>query len=853
MNLIRTSVRNTLLILALFAGSQAFAQQLLTGTIFDENNIPIPSARVYVKNQSELRVQANLNGVYQMRLMPGEYYLVYSATGYEDRESYVVITDKTVTKDIQLFPVSYLEMQDVDVTTKKTNPGREIMLKVVAKREQINLWNYAHTTDVDIKAFERIEQEETAKSREREAKAKEKKEKEEQKKKEKEKQGNGTSKEIEDPFDEQRNKIMEEANSVNLVEIKIQRNYAPNNKVKEFRTAYSKRGSDRELYYLTTVKSNFNFFENLLHLDDLHQSPVSSPISTPGILSYKYRLEAQYEENGQKIHKIKIIPRSTSTTTLTGYIYVIDSLWLVQKLELSMEKGNLLKYDYFNIYQEFEHPGDSICVLSKQVLSYGAKTLNHQVSTCKTEAVFSNYNFKPQFAAKFFNNELAVTELEAYEKDSVFWNQNRVISLTDEEKRFILIKDSIHERLNRKEYLDSIDSIFNKVTPIKVLWFGIDHRNRAKMIQWTINSVAAISRPVYVTGPRVAPGFSYFKKWKNQRYIDLYNELSYGFVDKTLFGNSWFSYRYNPFKFATIRANFSNDIDVIRNYDAISQIFNASNFIGVTSLGLNHNFEIVNGLFLESEFNFTERRSLGQFEYFGFYDSTEINSYFSEFKTYQALIGKFTLSFTPKQKFMREPYRKVNLGSKWPTFYVYYEKGVPKLFGSEVDHDYILAGFYQSFQIGTIGTTNYHIKSGKFLNSKQLYDADFKFHRRSDPYWFSNPLYSFQQLGVSLPSKDIFYEGHIIHHDNSAIINKIPFMKKLNVGLVFGGGALYVYELNWFHSEILGGLERNFKFSKRRLRVGIYGVLSDGNHIKPTSTFKVSFAVLDDRNMKWNF
>jgi hypothetical protein len=44
-------------------------------------------------------------------------------------------------------------------------------------------------------------------------------------------------------------------------------------------------------------------------LDDLHQSPVSSPISAPGILSYKYRLEDQYEENGLKINKIKISPK----------------------------------------------------------------------------------------------------------------------------------------------------------------------------------------------------------------------------------------------------------------------------------------------------------------------------------------------------------------------------------------------------------------------------------------------------------------------------------------------------------------------------------------------------------------
>jgi hypothetical protein len=202
---------------------------------------------------------------------------------------------------------------------------------------------------------------------------------------------------------------------------------------------------------------------------------------------------------------------------------------------------------------------------------------------------------------------------------------------------------------------------------------------------------------------------------------------------------------------------------------------------------------------------------------------------------------------------MREPKKKVLLGSRYPTFYVTYERGIPKLFGSEVDHEYGRAGMMQTFKIGTLGTSSYHITAGKFLSSKNLYLADFKFQRRSDPIWFSNPLYSFQGLDSSLPSKKIFYEGHFVHHDNGAIINKIPFMKKTGIGLVMGAGALYVKEYNWQHYELFAGLERNFKFSKRRLRIGIYAVASDGNKIDPRMNYKVSFAVLDDRNMKWNF
>jgi hypothetical protein len=186
-------------------------------------------------------------------------------------------------------------------------------------------------------------------------------------------------------------------------------------------------------------------------------------------------------------------------------------------------------------------------------------------------------------------------------------------------------------------------------------------------------------------------------------------------------------------------------------------------------------------------------------------------------------------------------------------FYLSYEKGISGIFGSDVNHDYISAGIMQTFKIGTIGTTKYHVRTGKFLNTLRLFDADQKFHRQSDPIWFSNPLFSFQGLDSTLPTQRIYFEAHVVHHDNGSIINKIPFMKKLRIGLVFGGGMLYVPEYDWEHYEIFAGLERNFKFSKRRLRVGVYGVLSDGNQIPLTPEWKVSFAILNNRNLKWNF
>jgi hypothetical protein len=799
------------------------AQNFVKGTIFDERNVPIPHAKVFVKNDPNQRTVADINGNYQLSLMPGEYFLVFSSLGFENRESYISISALDMIRKIQLFPSKIQDLESVQVSAKKSNPGRDIMKKVVSKRDQINPWNYPHKVEVYIKAREDIRR----KNREEE---------------------NDVEPEIDDSFDGT-NPLRD---TMNLLEIQIDRNYASGNKVKEFRNAYSLRGSKRNLYYTTTVKSNFNFFENVLRLDDLHENPISSPISIPGILSYKYRLVEKYVDEGRSISKIKIQARNTATSTLQGYIWVVDSLWLIEKLDLSMKKGNLLVYDYFNIQQEYDHLGDSICVLKKQVLDYGVK-YKRESSICKTTAIFSNYDFQPEFDNKFFNSELAVTEKEAYEKDSSYWENERAGQLSPEEIAFIIRQDSIKDYINRKEYLDSVDKVFNKITALKVLWWGVDHRNRSKRMQWTIGSLATTIRPVYIAGPRLSPNFDLFKKWKDERTLDSYTQISYGLLNNDIKGDTWWKYKFDPFHQGKIRMSLNHDFDVIRGYDAITQIYKRENFIEATSMNTSVEYELFNGFYIDLGGEFTERRSLEGYDFLEFADDVLPNNEPSDFETYQALIADFTVSYTPKQKYMREPYRKIVLGSAWPTFNLYYERGIPDVFGSDIDHEYIQMSIDQTFKIGTIGTSSYRLSGGLFLNANNLRDPDFKFQRRSDPLWFSNPLYSFQGLDTLLRTNDMSLEAHFVHHDNGAIINKIPFMKKTRVGLVFGGGALYVKEHDYFHYEVLAGLERNFKLSRRRLRVGLYGVLSAGNKSLPRFDYKISFAILDDRSMKWNF
>ena len=146
----------------------SFAQQFINGVITDERNITIPSVTVYVKTFSDQRTLANFNGKYELSLMPGEYFLVFSAKGYDERESYVSIGSSNVVLNIQLFPSKVLELENINVTVKKSNPGRDIILEVVKKRDAINPWNYPHSVSVYIKAAEKIDKKKKKKKKEEE-------------------------------------------------------------------------------------------------------------------------------------------------------------------------------------------------------------------------------------------------------------------------------------------------------------------------------------------------------------------------------------------------------------------------------------------------------------------------------------------------------------------------------------------------------------------------------------------------------------------------------------------------------------------------------------------------------------
>ena len=821
-----------LVFIALFSRVLIFSQSV-EGKVIDENGVPVPFAHVFIKNNNEARAVTNVNGEYTLFLDPGPHDIVVKFIGYETIEQFITVSlEKNNIYNFQLVPVA-MEMGEVEIKVKRRNIAHQIIMRVAERKDTINPDKHSYIATGYIRASEKR----LSTNKKSDAEIEEELQL------------------IADPYErEERRKELQLKNnaSINMMEIDFERHYQAPNLVKEIRNGVQIKGNTRDLYYLTTVKSNFNFFNNLLYVSDLNESAVTSPISWAGIASYKYKLVEQFHENGKKFHKIEITPRGSAQSTLSGHIVVQDSVWMVRNMSFRMEKGNMKKFDYFEIDQTFDNWGDTLCVLVHQEMRYGVK-YKGEVSDGKTILTYSNYNFDVNFPKRYFSNEVATTTREAYEKDSSYWQESRKVELTEDEIFLINKRDSIEAFYNRKEYLDSIDAEFNRIDIWKVLWFGIENRDREKKTQWMLSSVAMTFEPVQIAGPRISPKFYYFKKWKDERFIDTYSNVSVGLINRDLKGSANFRYLYNPFKNAYLYGNVSHAFGLIRQQDAITQIFLRDNFMEITRGRIGHSFELFNGFFIGTELEYNQRRSVRDYTFITSLDSLVSNQNVLDFEPYNSLLFDVQLSYTPGQKYMREPYRKLILGSKFPTFYLYYEKGVNNFLGSEVDHNYITFGMRQTLRAGTLGSTRYNAQAGTFFNSSIFREPDMKYHRRSDLFWFSSPMWTFQGLRENYPTTQMFYEFHVEHNFYSGLINKIPFMKKTRINSLAGAGYLYVPEHNLNYHELFAGVYRDFKFIRRRLRIGIYAVYANDNFHTPFIRPKFSFAIFDDRELRFNF
>ena len=849
---------------------------------------PVPFVAVNVQDQVNKAV-TNEAGEFKLQLPNGKYTFIFTCMGYETYKQDVIVKNENVTLNVILVENQYL-LNEVEINAKYTDPSRRVVQQVI--RHKAKYLQTSYQCDLYIKAVETdnkyVSKKDSLKRIERYndsiAKAEEKIKSDSLADKETKysdslkaakrhkifardsvklakkhlsykdsvKLAEKTKKAQTDSIIAARNKLPV-YDRFNMAEIVIKKSFEHPNKLKEERIGYETRGDISGLFYLSATEGEFNFYQNAVYCPSVSEMPIQSPLSTPGLLMYKYKLISVFMDNGQKIYRIKVEPNMFGNSLVTGEMEIIDSLFCLRSFKFSFPKYQLAEYTSFVMEGEFVPQDDSLYRLNKMTFDYnmGGKKGSHG----RTSVYYENFKYEKGFDKKHFKNEVSSTLEEAYTKDSTFWKQVRKEPLTDKELKFIRIEDSIKIAHESKIYLDSIDKEENKVTLFKIALLGQTHYNREKELRFFFNPLWTCYQPIGVGGARINYGFGAEKKFKNKRTVFASVNPSYGILNRDMNGTVSLSGLYNPFKRSFWGVDVGRNYDIVNASDTWTAFFRTSNYYLNEHLAANHRTELFNGFYWGARLEYSTRKSISHIK-----NDTLTNLFFDNgtakplsFDYYNAFYITNDISYTPEQKYIREPYEKIVLGSKYPTFTVSYRKGIPDAFRSAVNFDYLEYSVSKDIDFRFFGISKIRFYTGKFYNTKVVKAIDYKYQPRVGFPFFANPLSSFQSLEKSYVTLGRFYAGHYFHRFNGALINKIPYMKYLKISESAGGGFLESKENNLFYFEAYVGLEKSIRIFKEMIRIGVFFVEGKTNNYPFSSGFRISIDVYDRVRNEWTY
>lgn len=590
--------------------------------------------------------------------------------------------------------------------------------------------------------------------------------------------------------------------------------------------------------FISLYQNNVSIF-----LDRLNPRGFVSPIADGALSMYKYKYLGSFYEDGKEINSIKVIPRRNYEPAFSGIINITDGDWRIHSLDLLLTKTSQLEIvDTLQITQIHVPVGNDIWRVKNQLIHFNFKQFGID-AIGNFVSVYSDYKINPVFAKNRFNKIIINYDTGVNKKSVAYWDTTRPVPLEAEEKMDYKVKDSIFlvnkDSLQSKSSVDSLNKKQGKLKVYDVFWKGL-HRTKYTVKgnhNWGVESLIQGLEYNTVEGlvVNINPYYSrYLKKIKTNfsfepsiRYgfsnthlnawADLYFRTRDWETDKKLKRQAWTisgGKRVNQFNKANPITPLTNSINTLIWGDNFMKIyenyFAAINFSKRYESGFRFN---INALYEDripldntTDFVIFKRDSANLLPNYPFEQLA------SQFPRHQAFIISIDVNIKPGQRYIQFPNRKMSVGSNYPTFSFNYTKGIKNIFDSDADFDKWRFSINDDKNFKLAGLFKYKIGIGGFLNKKKVFIQDYQHFNGNRSTRASEYLNSFQlaKYYANSTTSSFYSFGHLEHHFNGLITNKIPLFKRLNWNLVAGSNAFYVNGKNNY-VEVFAGLENILK------------------------------------------
>ncbi len=816
-----------LLIILMLLSQIAFAIKI-SGTVSDDKGNILPYASIFIKGSS-LGTTSNNRGKYFLDLPPGNYILVCQYVGYARQEKIITLGTESVTIDFKL-SIQQTTLKEVTIKPGGEDPAYEIIRHAIKKRKSYEYPLDSFTCDAYIKTLIRSR--------------------------------SLPSKILGKTFSDEDRKDLgvdsEGRGIIYLSESLTRIAFKKPDKVKLEVISGRESGSNGYGFNFPTF---INFYNNNVNIFITQLSPRGyvSPIADGALNYYKYKFLGSFIEDGKEINQIRVIPKRRFEPLFSGTINITEGDWRIHSLDLMLTKDYQLEIvDTLTIKQIQVPILPNIWRTQNQVVNFSFNKFGIDVSGNFLN-VYSNYDPNPRFRKKYFNNVIVKYDTAVNKKTITYWDSIRPVPLEPEELENFHTKDSIYRIHNDSAYLkreaDSLRKKQGRITLMNIFLNGIKRSDYDPVKPFTVYVEPLLPHVEYntVEGLVLNGEASFLKEYKKSgNSIELTPHVRYGFSNTHL--NAWATLTLSNRKFIQDMEGqtYSRSAWVFGGGKRVSQ-FNPDNPIGPVlnefyTLFFRDNYMKIyenyygniqyrkrfdNGLRITGSLLYEDRRPLNNTSDFSFFGNKEkqftpnypyviINE---NFNPNQAFVAGIDLQFKPGQRYIEFPDNRMAIGSKYPTLALSFRMGIPDIFGSDVNFERWQFSLWDDINFKLKGVFKYRFGVGGFLNARSVYVMDYKQFNGNQTFYASPYLNSFQldPYYENSTTASLYGEGHIEHHFNGMLTNKVPLLRNLQWNLVVGSNALYVNQTNNY-VEVFAGLENIFKL----FRVDVIGSYING-------------------------
>jgi len=829
--------RFTFLLLLLVVCFVTKAQNIRGQVLDKDNKAPLPYSSVYILNSS-IGTYCDEEGKFEINGESRQFILVVSLIGFEDKK--IGIDTRKDTFVTILLEESLLELNEAVVEGKKENVGKSIMKKVIANKSKVLSKETRYSAD----SYYRTGMEKWIKKSKKDT--------------------------VE---------VVEGFKSVYLNENFARQHYSGKDTKREIKAELKNTG-DETLnrggrmavdfdfqgnnlsvrynpleYFRNPLDANIDLYENQINNASLSDLPITSPLSDNAFLSYQYKLTDIQEVEGDSIYVIQVEPIFKQAPLFSGQLKIKKQGYLLKAADLAIRSNALTLARDFELEITYAALTPNHWRPTERIINYQA---NYSGDLYKIETIVreSNFDFTPEFDKKFFNNEVIVYELKALEKDTAIWQEFRPqdLKLNMEQQEFVSEQDSIWRYQQSPEYYRIQDSIYNHNGILDFLFEGVGWTKREKGIKLSFEPLIASVQPLGVGGLRFSLGGEVEKKLlATSNVLDFDYTINYGLANEDWKGELEIGYLYLPRRFARAYIRGGDTYELVTFNTSLQALFSRSNFVRNVGFGAGHSFEISNGVYLTTEFDYADQRPIAGLELADWSQELfgELNEPV-EFERYRGLFLNFELLFKFNQQYITRGKEKIILGTRFPTLKLKYRKGVPEIGESEVNFDQLEIEAYHRLN-SKIGSSNWNVQAGGFVNQKSLRLLEYRFFRGSTPFFFVDPLKSFQLLGPNLSTPNAYMQAGFMHHFNGFILDKVPLFNLLQMEMLAGGAFLTIPDQSFVHGELFVGVGKKFRLFGEQVQFAIYGVTADNSFEAADISYKIGFNFFNAFAGEWSY